>query len=504
MTLPQYVPIMPGESMASYVYRLCKANGMPLDIFTDIYMGEKHTWGQLDSGLFDAEKFCSFLPSKAEINPRKLLQEHTYHEIISNFVEFENYRSVYYYKDYSDKHANVGINAIKCQRCMEMDRKAGRPGYVHIEHCIPGVNRCYKHNLPLYVYESSYSTQIRKTLLSYTRNNQEYGRECSWIQRHGMFADRNRMVEGLDAAVRMLEMDGDYLYGALLMKGLTDKEIWETRAEYRGCSQSLVPAFNYKTNIPELMSILLLFFSTAKNIVRYYKSPRFETPENKAQLWMNLLTGNEYILEKAEYTDQEDVYFTALHTRCGKSCGFLLSEFGRGKRCDCVKHTEEEIIEMFNSTEIGRYYSIELDEAGIFHSKLSNGFRHPFNYNTRDIPRDAILDLTPEYVLQEITRPTYSPTFPLMMDTVLHNHTFAYIREHEGAVYDHIRRLFPGEIFRTADVMKWADMKHNYEIYVLNNYNPVIKGLLERAYYNDLYEKTENVGVYVRRKEAAV
>ncbi len=495
MIIPQYLPIMPGESMASYIYRLCNANGLPIEIFTRTYMGEICTYGQLDSGFFDAERFCSSLPVKT--SPEELMKNHTYNEIMKLFVDKENYRSTWYYGKYADEYALGNMNLAKCPVCEKEDAAAGRPGYIHIEHCYPGANRCHKHNMPLKwrtAVDSNESDHWCKQI-GYTRNNKRYMLFCLELQKRGAFANRERLIAGLDSAAKMMMADELYINQAAINEEYTDIKLWDTRTGYRGYSINKNPSFHSVNSIPEIMSTLLFLFRTPKNVISYYSSDSFETPENKVALYLRLLTGEEYILKKINTVTDNNIVFTAIHILCGCERQFSMNGFTLGERCSCKSMDDSLFLEYANQKVEG-YFSFSISKS--VPNRFSSCYecvRYPFSYAVRDSNNDD--SLSKEYILQEINRPTLSPSFPIKSDEKLYKETFAFISEKRSAVYNRIKKLKPGDLFSVNDVLSWSGFNRNMDLFILNGKRHMINSILDNAYHAAMFREQTD-GLYVR------
>ena len=496
MIIPQCLPIMPNESMASYVYRLCKANGLSLEIFTGIYMGKGRTFAQLDAGLFNAKLFCSCL--HVHIRPDVLLKNHTYNEIIKMFYDPESHNGSWVYEEYRDGTVNIGLHIVKCPRCIDEDIKAGRPGYIHIEHCFPGANRCMKHNTPLFWYtdiETNKSEHYTNKNIGYTHNNRDYLRFCAYIQKRGAFADRTTLYSGLVAAIRMLNADELYINQAVINEEYTHTDLWDTRTGYRGYNNKETPSFNLVNSIPEILSTLLFLFRTPENVVSYYSMAKFATHENKVALFLRLLTRDKYILKDIIAVTDDDIEFTAIHTVCTHQRPFSLNRFTLGERCPCEGMDDSAFLEYVNHKADG-FYEIKRSKSvpGRF-SCCYGQVTYPFNYTLRN--RNSYDALPKEFVLQEINRPTLSPSFRILYTDRLYKETFAFIREKRNTVFKHIDRLKPGDAFTKADVLSWAGFKQNMEVFVLNGINRMVNDLLDSAY--ELYRELPGVnGNYVR------
>lgn len=373
--------------------------------------------------------------------------------------------------------------------------------YVHIEHCYPGANRCYKHGTPLFwrTETSSDKSDHWGKHLVYTRNNQEYMAFCMELQKKGAFADRSKLIAGLDAIVRMLSADELYINQAAVNMEYTDPNLWDTRTNYRGYVNEKHPTFSRVKSIPEILSVLMTLFGTAKNVVQYYSSAAFETPENKVILFLRLLTGDAYKLVNIEKANGENTIFTAIHT-CGSISTFSLNDFSAGKRCDCENMTDCVFLAYANEKMKGYFefkesishpHRFEIVNKGIDFS------RFPFSYTTRDSYTDGALPK--EYILQEINRPSLSTVLKIGYEERLYRETFRYIREKEEVVEKKIKRLKAGEVFDINNILQWADFKRNRDIYILNGVNKIVNELMETAFHDELFvEQTDSRHSYVR------
>ena len=159
MNLRILINIYPGETVYSWLSRLCKRSGISgkRDFLKEVYGQEGRTYPSLFFiGELDKE-FIDFI--KPVISYKKLLIEHTLFKYYVRFLDLDRRKEIY------KKALNNG-NGIEnlvpvemgkkgqyylryCPLCVKEDREKYGEAYFHVEHSFPKVSVCVKHKCEL-------------------------------------------------------------------------------------------------------------------------------------------------------------------------------------------------------------------------------------------------------------------------------------------------------------------------------------------------------------------
>lgn len=489
MYIFNFVHILPDESLASYVDRLKDINGFDLDTFTTYTFGEKASYLQLEAGLCNIERFCKCLP--IVMDPEKLRTEHTYYNLLMNFYNGSNCSPDHFIEVYCHKNKHMG-HCPKCRQCIEEDIKAGIPVHTHLDHCLPGVRRCAKHNSPIFISKSTTSTEIYSMYNYYPIHNRAYTNYVISLNGKLPFANLNCIRDGLETASKMICAEGNYLRKAIIDKSYTDHNQWE-----QWCVHYIEYDTNFwrMTDVVELLSAMLFFFSDAAETLKYFSS-HTNTPENKVALYLRLLTGNHYRLSNIKaVTDNNDILFEAYHDACSNNTVYSLKEFMFGKRCKCSVCCTygPDFLE-----QIGNKYGInpEIFETGnsdIFLVKHHNYALESINetsmFRTIGEKSSEKHEITRELIFQEATRPTLSPLLPVLYEEKEKKTIKERMKIVKQRCYEQLNSLPPGTVINIQDIKTWDCYTDDIDANFINDIDEYVPLLIQEARYNNIIRR---------------
>ena len=163
MIIPQPLPILPDESLYSYIIRLADHNVLDIPLFVESYVWPNSSFNSQKTLRYDSmEDIHSFIDSINYLGqPLDIIRNHTIYPAVAPFINSMRQDQILNVlfgqnKQYSNIIGNVSsfLSSLKlCKKCVEEDLKKYGCYYYHRKHQLPNVCACYKHKIPLIEYK---------------------------------------------------------------------------------------------------------------------------------------------------------------------------------------------------------------------------------------------------------------------------------------------------------------------------------------------------------------
>ena len=163
MIIPQPIPILPNETLYSYIVRLANHNGLDIPLFIESYVWTNLSFNLQKTLRYDSmEDIHSFFDAINYLGqPLDIIRNHTIYPAVAPFINSMRQDQILNVMFGQNKKFSGIVGSISsfssslklCQGCIEDDLKTYRCFYFHREHQLPNVCSCYKHKKPLIEYK---------------------------------------------------------------------------------------------------------------------------------------------------------------------------------------------------------------------------------------------------------------------------------------------------------------------------------------------------------------
>jgi len=426
MQIPNFIPPATDEHLLSWLFALAKVNLLPLDSLISNYVFgrselpiQHHAIPFNASGLsFPLKTLWDFLPANAFSSFTAFIRGVTLFNAIEPAISEEEGQKVFTFLNSSDfRESNFFPGNSKpkyCPACIQEDyTNAGRV-YIHRSHQVAGVAVCHLHGCRLgYMRQGLFcpndctAPTLHIPSQNPLRNELAYAKFIYNLLQHGIDSSGEFIESFCKSIICSLEKN------AFVPKIRSDESVRSyLDTAYKDMQFStLIPphsnnyAFSGKYTPSCLARLLFLTgnFDLLSRAICEYKKNNTISRTTSFCIYLHMLVGDEYTAVNSIYPSSigEDA-IKLWHRDCNHVHRYSIDDFLHGKRCSCQRKLTER-----NFLALVKY----LSRNSCSFSPAPNG-RYKVAYPSQ-VRFSSGIYMEPEFIMQELKRPTLSPFFRL-------------------------------------------------------------------------------------------